>query len=166
MEKMKQYITSACAIILMLALLVSSAVALTPSYTTSVAERNAIAKNWNYLERGYKEYNCLAWSLGITDDWVWPWGSENPSVSKVITYMIGKGYVAVDSNISCSIYAYGTSNAVTHFARGRGDGPLAVPIDAKWGACELFSHTTTDPYYTIAEGGSYGKLVKGFRPLS
>src|SRR5690349_11125748 len=22
-------------------------------------------------------YNCLAWTLGITDSWVWPWGDRN-----------------------------------------------------------------------------------------
>lgn len=25
------------------------------------------------------QYNCLAWTLGITSQWVWPWGNRDPT---------------------------------------------------------------------------------------
>jgi hypothetical protein len=149
------------AILCMTMLWGTMALALTPSDTTTTAQRNAIAKNWAYIERGYADYNCLAWALGVTNIWVWPW-TGNPSLAQVNTYMSNLGYTASDGSISCDIYAYGTTSAVVHFARGRGAGPLAIPIDAKWGSCELFSHTTTNPYYTVAEGGVYGSRVKSY----
>lgn len=143
---------------ILFSLFVPTASALTPSESTTVAERNQIAKNWAYLEQGYKEYNCLAWAVGITTAWIWPWGSDNPTLNEVDTYLENRGYISASNAMSCNIYAYGTTDSICHFARGRGAGPLAVPIDSKWGKCELFSHTTYSPYYTIAEGGLYGNL--------
>ena len=161
MPKWGKSIISLIAILLCASFVVTNAYAYTPSETTSIEVRNKIAKNWSFMARGYKEYNCLAWALGNTTTWVWPW-SGNASVSQVNDYMSDLGYSNLFANMSCDIYAYGTTSSVAHFARGRGAGPLAVPIDAKWGACELFTHTSTNPYYTIAEGGLYGNLVRAY----
>lgn len=164
MKVSKKWFFSLIAGLLCVILTMSSAFAYTEALTSSTALRNRIAKNWTFLAQGLQDYNCLAWALGITTTWVWPWGQENPTLSEVNDYMSGLGYEALSSNISCDIYAYGTSSAVAHFSRGRGAGPLAVPIDAKWGAYELFTHTSTNPYYTIEEGGVYGRLVKAYHP--
>lgn len=163
MSKLRKSILSMAIVMVCLILIASVAWAYTPSVPTTIADRNRIAKNWSFLAQGYKEYNCLAWALGNTTTWIWPWNNNYPSLSQVNSFMSNRGYTSVNSNISCAIYAYGTTSAIAHFARGRGNGPLAIPIDAKWGQCELFTHTSTNPYYTIAEGGLYGKLVRGYR---
>ena len=50
---------------MMLTLSVSTSVfALTPSNTTSAAQRNKMAKNWTYRSRGYAEQNCLSYTIG------------------------------------------------------------------------------------------------------
>lgn len=133
----------------------------TPSVVSSTAERNAVAKNWTYLKRGVAENNCMAWAFGDEYNFLWPWYGA-PTLKQVDKYMADNGYTAYDRNMSCAIYAYGSSSEVVHFARGLGNGPLAVPISAKWGMWEAFTHSGTDPYYSVSEGGIYGSRVRGY----
>ena len=160
--KTKGKIYKKCIHIFLCAIILStSAFALTPPLTSSNSLRDQIAQNWEFKEQGWKENNCLGWALGETTQWVWPWEPNNPSVDQVDVYMAYRGYTAGNYNISQAIYAYGTTNNVTHFARGRGYGPLAKPIDAKWGKYEVFIHTSTSPYNSIPSG-SYGSLVRSY----
>lgn len=49
-------------VVLVLGILGGVAHALSPSQTTTTAQRNAIAYNWTYYARGYYENNCLAYA--------------------------------------------------------------------------------------------------------
>lgn len=59
-------------------------------------------------------------------------GQKNPTVAQVNTFLSSQGYRnSGNQNMSQKIYAFGKTSGVTHFSRGLGMGPLAVPIDAK-----------------------------------
>lgn len=156
-KKMKKHKKILSLVLVILCLLVVTSIcafALTPSLTSSTTLRNSIASNWTYKEKGYYENNCLAWSLGNTTQWIWPWGSFNPSVSGVNTYLSSLGYSSTSLVAYKDIYAYGTTSSVTHFAKGL-QIPSVYPISAKWGHYEAFYHSSINPYYT----SSYGSLV-------
>lgn len=109
--------------------------------TSTKAQRNYIANNWILWGQGDDRYNCLAYALGITDRWVWPW-LNNPSKKTVKKYLENKGYVvstsaSLLSNISDNrrkIVAYSNGDGITHFARAY----TAKTIVAKWGSLEVF----------------------------
>ncbi len=57
-------------------------------------------------------YNCLAWTLGIDNRWVWPWGTREPSVSQFNSFFRSRGYVV--SSGSGIIAGFGTSSDMLH----------------------------------------------------
>lgn len=152
--KIKKRVSIICFVLAITSLLTFSASALSPSNISDTATRNYIANSWTYETRGYYENNCLAWALNNTTDWIWPWGSSNPSVSEVDSYLANYGYTNQGVQImSERIYAYGFgSSCVTHFARGF-IGPVIYPIDAKWGHYEVFYSSNTTPYTNNVYGG-------------
>lgn len=151
-----------CLVIALTIAIPSNAFALTASSVSSNTIRNKISSSWSYKQRGYYENNCLAWALGNTTDWIWPWGQKNPTVAQVNTFLSSQGYRnSGNQNMSQKIYAFGKTSGVTHFSRGLGMGPLAVPMDAKWGHYEVFNHQSPNPYYSIASG-SYGPRVASY----
>lgn len=140
----------------------TSAFALSPSEVSSNQIRNIISNSWTYKQRGYYENNCLAWALGSSTGFVWPWGEKYPTLSQVNTFLSSQGYKNTgNQNMSQKIYAFGTTSKVTHFSKGLGLGPLATPMDAKWGHYEVFSHQSSNPYNSIASG-SYGSRIASF----
>lgn len=144
----------------------TNALALTPSTVSSTAIRNRISNSWSYKARGYYENNCLAWALGNTTSWIWPWGSKNPTVAQVTSYLATRGYEHTgNKNMSQKIYAFGSTSSVTHFSKGLGNGPLATPQDAKWGHYEVFNHHSPDPYNSVSSG-SYGPRVASYNTKS
>lgn len=129
--------------IVLLAVAPTAAYALTPSTTSSTATRNAIAYNWTFYTRGYYENNCLAYATGYTTVWIWPWGSRNPNLTEVTTYMTSQGYMS-NSVGPKRVFCYGGSSNVTHFSKN-----LSTSSDqcrAKWGHYEVFTHSTSNPY--------------------
>jgi hypothetical protein len=93
-----------------------------PSIQTTKDYRNYVANNWSYHSRGVYQNNYLAYALGNTTSWVWPWVSSNPTLNTVKTYMRGRGYAAIDKNFigavqPCQIMAYGRDSGITHFSR-------------------------------------------------
>ncbi len=127
----------------------SPAGALTPSRQTTTAERNAIAYNWTYYTLGWYENNCLAYAVGVTDRWIWPWGSAKPTIAQVTTYMYTWGYMP-NAVAAKRVYCYGSSSAVTHFSKNIS--VTSTQIRAKWGHCEIFTHSTSNPYTSYAYG--------------
>ncbi|MEC0208684.1 hypothetical protein P4H70_06950, partial [Paenibacillus ehimensis] len=111
--------------------------------------------NYAWLGDATPQYNCLAYALGNYSNWVWPWGSNNPSNSQVDTYLSNQGYkksAAMNSTdvAAYEIISYGTSDSsITHFARVAAYGYS----NAKWGQLELLQHDGWDPYKS---NGSYG----------
>jgi len=95
-------------------------------------------------------YNCLAYALGITNYWVWPWGTDCPSLSQVDDYMVSNGYTRVSQYQSNCIVAYGlTSSQITHFSK-----VVADTVTAKCGGWELMEHKEYDAYFAEGDYGS------------
>lgn len=115
---------------------------------------------WQYNAPATGTYNCLAYALGITNQWVWPWGNSLPTSSQVDDYLALWGATGYNwgYQIQPRIISYGTSSAVTHFS--------SVPTNAnyciaKWGGLERFTHYAWDPYY--ANDDSYGYPVRCYQ---
>jgi len=111
------------------------------------------ARSWTWSYKGpcSTQYNCLAYALGITNQWVWPWGYSNPTSSQVESYLEGEDYGTTGS--PAKIISYGSSSAVVHFGRVTGSTTTA----AKWGSMNLLDHGSWSPYYS--NPNSYGGLV-------
>ena len=93
-------------------------------------------------------YNCLAWTLGITNSWVWPW--SRPPVSKQQFDVLYRSH-GFDPAAAGTIAAFGNSgNQMTHGAiSGAGHGPR---WESKAGEWLRFQHGLGE-----MEGGNYGK---------
>lgn len=125
----------------------------------SASYYNAIAYNYTYNAPYTNSYNCLAYALGNTTSWIWPWGSSNPTNSQVNGYLYTSGYIIISNGqpYQPKIISYGTTSGITHFSKGNGSGCIA-----KWGRLERFSHTNWGPYKTT---GAYGAIVTKYRLL-
>ncbi|MHB8761182.1 MAG: DUF7689 domain-containing protein [Coriobacteriia bacterium] len=141
--------------------------ALSPSTVTSTAQRNHVAYSWSYHTRGYYENNCLAFALGNTTAWIWPWGAANPTVSQVSSYLSRYLFSYVGPNAAGPlktrrIYCYGSTSRVTHFARNT-TATSSIRTDAiraKWGGCEVFNHRHANPYTPTIYGPLVGAWVR------
>jgi len=167
---MKQRIFNRGAITVVIAIVIFSLFSIQAlAASTTTAQRNAIANDWTFYAQGTETYNCLAYALGNTTSWVWPWGASNPTFSQVQTYLNGKGYAEsykvgfIGPIQPCKITCYGTTSAITHFAKytnTSNNTGWTGQVRAKWGACEIFTHSTPNPYVPT---GIYGKQVAVFR---
>ena len=151
----KKILISLCLALIAVTVLSSVAYALTPSQTTTTAQRNWIAKNWTYYARGYYENNCLAYALGNTTSWIWPWGSSNPTLAQAESYMRGLGYSCYERWVygpyePCQVACYGWTSNITHFSKITSGGYCwqdgCGTCRAKWGHCEIFNHSNIDCY--------------------
>lgn len=112
----------------------------------------------NFIKKGNytQNYNCLAYAIGITNTWVWPWGTRNPSLSETTTYLETLGYERANTYSANCIVAYGTSTSnITHFSKVSGG-----VVVAKCGSLELLQHTTYQAYYTDSYGSAQAFYVK------
>ncbi|WP_420329428.1 DUF7689 domain-containing protein [Paenibacillus gorillae] len=125
------------------------------------------ANNYAWLADADPSYNCLAYALGNTSSWIWPWGSSNPTSSQVDTYLSGKGYSISRAFSSTTkgdyeIVSYGTSSNITHFSKvGAARVGSTEYSNAKWGQAERLQHLGWDPY-TV--NGTYGAAVRKYAP--
>jgi hypothetical protein len=39
-----------------------------------------------------QRYNCLAWTLGITTSWIWPWGDRDATKAEFDSFYLGQGF--------------------------------------------------------------------------
>lgn len=129
--------------------------------------KKVISKNATYYKRGFVDYNCLAYALGINspEGWVWPtqW-KEGPDLATFRNYIRNKGYYYSKSPQTNALkksifYVYAENGIVKHFARKYtldGKSVSGAATISKWGACSLYTTTSTDPYTTQS---GYGKLV-------
>jgi hypothetical protein len=100
-------------------------------------------------------YNCIAWSLGITDDWVWPgrtvqdfdelYASYGWTVSQSCEREYRKRKVALYANNS-------DPDDCTHGSRETHD---CGWHESKLGPSERIMHIKTE-----LEGGEYGNIIK------
>ncbi len=98
-----------------------------------------------------RQYNCLAWTLGITNAWVWPWGGRNATKAEFNTLYRNYGFSPASSG---EVAAFGLSlNSMTHGSiSGTGHGPR---WESKCGAWLRIQHGLGE-----LEGGSvYGNVI-------
>jgi hypothetical protein len=134
--------------------------------TTTDAQRNEVAYDWTFYSTGNVEYNCLSYALGNTKTWTWPWGTNNPKLSDVKTYLSSQGYsVCYERDFigplqPQKITCYGTTTNITHFAKfvNTNNSGWTGTIRAKWGHAEIFTHSNPNPYKPAV----YGSLVALF----
>ncbi len=139
-----------------------------PSVQTTTAERNSIAYNWTYYQRGLYDNNCLAYSLGILYGWVWPWSDSNPTLQQAFDYMKNTyGYNSYRSystfDKTCTIACYGLSQSnITHFAKITSGGASwnSGTAQAKWGHAEIFDHSNLNPYTNNLYGSLFAMFAK------
>ena len=84
-------------------------------------------------------------------------------MSQFVVYIKNKGYsYTMDASAATGtdvIYVYAKNNYIQHFSRGYtldGQKVSGAATISKWGACSLYTTSTTDPY-TSSSG--YGNLV-------
>lgn len=129
--------------------------------------RDKTAKGALYYQRGYTDYNCLAYVFGKTgvQSWVWPtvWDEKGPTVDEFKIYIQKMGYKCTMQQSNATgkkvFYVYAKNGRVKHFARKYKLDGSAIPGVAtisKWGAASLYTTTTTDPYEATS---GYGSLV-------
>ena len=133
--------------------LVASPAAYALYYSPSYYDK--IAWTWEEVGPYTSTYNCLAYALGHTDRWIWPWGSSNPTDSEVDNYMAYLGYsnASWGTPYTPEIVSYGTSSEVVHFSKA-----FTVYSIAKWGSLELMKSYSWNPYNPQPDG--YGFPVK------
>jgi len=102
-------------------------------------------------------YNCLAYSVGITDHWEWPW-SGNPTFAQLQTYMTGKGYPT--SSSTDNTYAKVIYYSGGHLSKVTAWSATGTPtkIISKWGCAELVESTNYSPF-----NATYGPATYYFK---
>lgn len=98
-------------------------------------------------------YNCIAWTLGITTSWVWPWLSRSVTKAEFDTFYSSNGFVPSGSG---PVAVFGlTVNDMKHGSiAGRGHGPR---WESKCGVWLRIQHGLGE-----MEGGSLYGNVLGF----
>jgi hypothetical protein len=91
-------------------------------------------------------YNCISWTVGVTDRWLWP----GASISNFDTFYRGFGFVRASNG---PIAAWGSStSAMTHgCVSGPGHGPR---WESKCGQSLRIQHGLSE-----LEGATYGRVV-------
>jgi hypothetical protein len=100
-------------------------------------------------------YNCLAWTLGITTSWVWPWGGRDATKPEFDSFYGGYGFTPAASG---TIAAFGIDpDSMTHASiTGPGYGPR---WESKAGTWLRIQHGLDE-----MEGGSlYGDVLGFYR---
>ena len=71
-----------------------------------IDQEKALARQWFprmnvdgvvVSDEATRRYNCLAWTLGITSSWVWPWGSRNTTKTEFDAFYRGYGFTPICS---------------------------------------------------------------------
>lgn len=108
------------------------------------------------------ENNCLAYAMGNTTSWIWPWGEDNPTISECKTWLTTKGYDSLSGEGlltgPLSMTAYALNGRVTHFAKAI----TSSTVRAKWGQSEVFNHSNLDPYTNYVYGPLALRISKPF----
>jgi hypothetical protein len=98
-------------------------------------------------------YSCIAWTLGITTSWIWPWGTLNPSKAEFDAEYGRFGFSPADVG---NIAAFGLD--LTSMTHGSIRGPDHWPRwESKCGAWLRIQHGLDE-----MEGGSIYGSVLGF----
>lgn len=112
-------------------------------------------QTWSVTGPATSAYNCIAWSVGVTNQWLWP-GS---AVADFDAFYASYGWtVSANGNREyqkrkVALYAYNSdSNMCTHGSREVHDCNWE---ESKLGSLERIMHRRTE-----LEGGGYGDVIK------
>ena len=96
-------------------------------------------------------YNCIAWTLGVTTSWIWPWSSPNPTKSEFDLFYQSQGFVP---SAFGPIASFGLSlSKMTHAAVS---GPRHGPRwESKCGVWLRIQHGLSE----LEGGGVYGNVL-------
>jgi hypothetical protein len=95
-------------------------------------------------------YNCISWTLGITNRWLWP-GS---AITSFDTFYAGFGFVR-STNGSIAAWGHSTSNMTHGSVSGPGHGPR---WESKCGSDLRIQHGLNE-----LAGSSYGRVLAFYR---
>lgn len=95
------------------------------------------------LGEATSRYNCLAWALGRTDAWIWPWGTRNATAAEMTAFLRGRGYQPAFGG-PLAVYGPGS---IAHAAR------FSNRWSSKCGQLLLITHGIVE-----INGGVYGSL--------
>jgi hypothetical protein len=95
-------------------------------------------------------YNCISWTVGVTNRWLWP-GS---SIAHFETFYRGFGYIR-SSNGPIAVWGHSTSNMTHGSISGLGHGPR---WESKCGGDLRIQHGLPE-----LSGSSYGRVFAFFR---
>ena len=98
-------------------------------------------------------YNCISWTVGITDRWLWPGGS----IGDFDTFYQGFGFVR-SSDGPIATWGHSTTNMTHGCVSGPGHGPR---WESKCGADLRIQHGLNE-----LTGASYGRVVAFYRRSS
>ncbi len=127
----------------------------------TAAEQTEAKKNWPRMvvaniivsAEPTREYNCLAWTVGITTSWLWPWGSRNATKAEFDAFYRSYGF---SPNADGTISAFGTS--LTEMTHGAVSGPgHGARWESKAGEWLRIQHGLSE-----MEGGTPYGDVRGF----
>ncbi len=141
MNTKKRVLVSIVALVMMLSAITSFALVYPTQFYSN--------RSWTYTYDGpsTNNYNCLAYALGITTTWVWPW-TGNPTDSQVTSYLTSLGYkkFSYGQPYQAKIISYGTTSSIGHFSKS--SSTLGGSCITKWGGLERFKHDSWNPYNT------------------
>lgn len=114
------------------------------SSTGNISDYAQLCYDFIKIGDSSSKYNCFAYALGYTDRWIDPKGS----LSKTTAYMESQGYTKVNAPTDNCVVAYGTTDAVGHFARIENG-----VVKAKLGPYELMQHSSQRAYFAQSTYG-------------
>lgn len=123
---------------------------------------NTIAWTWSYNAPATSKYNCLAYALGYTDRWIWPWIGKVSS-GQVNMTMALYGKKPCTASQKPTIICYGVSPLdVRHFSRTISSSATR----AKWGQLERMNSASWHPYFLNSPSPqtAYGTPLSYYKP--
>ncbi len=114
-----------------------------------------------------ERYNCIAWSVGISDRWVWDEidydGNGNSSYSEFVKFYQKRGYTPTSSEKNADVALLGHRNGyrvqVKHAARKDFDSNFWL---SKMGQGGIIRHQNLE----VFEGTPYGEVLMLFRKIN
>jgi hypothetical protein len=112
-------------------------------------------KTWSVTGLAAGLYNCISWSVGVTDDWLWPGNTVQDfdafyaSYGWTVSSSCGREY----KKRKVALYAHNSDpNDCTHGSRETHD---CGWHESKCGSAERIMHIKTE-----MEGGVYGDIIR------
>ncbi|MDR0609054.1 MAG: hypothetical protein LBG58_03000 [Planctomycetaceae bacterium] len=100
------------------------------------------------------QYNCISWTLGITNDWLWPESPDLPTIDYFDDFYDDNGYEICDDINEADIILYHKNSVIVHAARrikcGCGDGKWLM-YESKVGTSIRLEHRVHH-----LDNGNYG----------